>query len=91
MAKPILRLIQEIPISGVFGRLDHLAYDPSGKRMFLSCLGHNSVTVIDTFGGVDNPKKLLTIKTPIKGLFWNRGLLYIKSTTSFRKEAFRPT
>ena len=47
-----LRFIQEIPLPGVLGRLDHLSYDKKGKRLFLSCLGNDSVQVIDIFGGL---------------------------------------
>jgi hypothetical protein len=42
-----IRLKQTIPLPGVEGRLDHLAFDPAGKRLFLCALGNNSVEVLD--------------------------------------------
>jgi DNA-binding beta-propeller fold protein YncE len=42
-----LKLGQTIPLSGVEGRIDHLAFDPSGERLFVCALGNNSVEVID--------------------------------------------
>ena len=42
-----LKLKQTIPLSGVEGRIDHFAYDPSGQRLFVCALGNNSLEVID--------------------------------------------
>jgi DNA-binding beta-propeller fold protein YncE len=42
-----LRLEQTIPLPGVEGRLDHLAFDAAGERLFLCALGNNSVEVVD--------------------------------------------
>ena len=36
-----------IPMSGVEGRIDHLAADVAGKRLFVAALGNNTVEVID--------------------------------------------
>ena len=44
---PPLRLIQTIPLPGVQGRIDHLAVDVSGRRLFVAALGNNTVEVID--------------------------------------------
>jgi len=42
-----LRLIQTIPLPGVEGRIDHLAVDLAGQRLFVAALGNNTVEVID--------------------------------------------
>jgi len=36
-----------IPMPGVEGRIDHLAFDLAGKRLFVAALGNNTVEVID--------------------------------------------
>jgi YVTN family beta-propeller protein len=36
-----------IPMPGVEGRIDHLAVDLAGKRLFVAALGNNTVEVID--------------------------------------------
>jgi hypothetical protein len=45
-----LRLVQTIPLS-VEGRLDHLAADVKGMRLFVAALGNNSVEVVDLRAG----------------------------------------
>ncbi len=42
-----LRLKQTIPLPGVEGRLDHLAFDTAGERLFVCALGNNTVEVVD--------------------------------------------
>ena len=42
-----LKLTQTIPLPGVEGRIDHLAVDLAGHRLFLCALGNNTVEVID--------------------------------------------
>jgi hypothetical protein len=42
-----LRLVQTVPLSGVEGRIDHLAVDLPGRRLFVCALGNNTVEVID--------------------------------------------
>jgi DNA-binding beta-propeller fold protein YncE len=41
------KLKQTIPLPGVEGRIDHLALDPSGERLFVCALGNNTVEVLD--------------------------------------------
>src|SRR6058998_1141061 len=41
------KLKQTIPLPGVEGRIDHLALDASGERLFVCALGNNSVEVLD--------------------------------------------
>ncbi len=42
-----VRLITTIPVPGVKGRIDHMAFDPTGNRLFVAALGNDSVEVID--------------------------------------------
>src|SRR5690349_23472171 len=46
-----LRLEKTIPLPGVEGRIDHLAADVAGKRLFVAALGNNSLEVIDVNAG----------------------------------------
>jgi DNA-binding beta-propeller fold protein YncE len=46
-AEEELRLKQTITLPGVDGRIDHLALDPSGERLFVCALGNNTVEVLD--------------------------------------------
>ena len=43
-----IELVATIPLSGVKGRIDHLAADPIGHGLFVAALGNDSVEVIDT-------------------------------------------
>src|SRR5436190_23231077 len=42
-----LRAAQVIPLPGVEKRIDHLAVDPSGQRLFVGALGNGTLEVID--------------------------------------------
>lgn len=44
--KPDVRLEREIVLAGVQGRIDHLAADVAGKRVFVCALGNGSVEVV---------------------------------------------
>ena len=46
-----LKLVQTIPIPGVEGRIDHLAVDIKGQRVFVAALGNNTVEVVDLAQG----------------------------------------
>jgi YVTN family beta-propeller protein len=48
-----LALVQTIELPKVEGRIDHLAFDVAGKRLFVAALGNNTVEVIDTQAGHD--------------------------------------
>jgi DNA-binding beta-propeller fold protein YncE len=50
-----LELVQTIPLRGPDGRLDHLALDAKGSRLFVANLSNNSLDVVDLKAG-----KLLT-------------------------------
>ncbi len=44
---PPLRLEQTIPLPGIQGRIDHLALDVQGQRLFVAALGNDSVEILD--------------------------------------------
>lgn len=69
---PPLRLVQEIPLPNVQGRLDHFTIDPKRKRVIFSGLGNDSVQVVDAFAGRQVKQ--------IDGLSQPQGTLYIPET-----------
>jgi hypothetical protein len=46
-----LTLIAKIPLGEVRGRIDHLAVDVAGKRLFVAELGNDSIGVVDLASG----------------------------------------
>jgi DNA-binding beta-propeller fold protein YncE len=48
---PPLRQVQVIPLPGVEKRIDHMAVDSAGKRLFVSALGNGSLEVLDLRAG----------------------------------------
>jgi DNA-binding beta-propeller fold protein YncE len=46
-----LELVQTIPLKGAAGRLDHLALDRNGERLFIANLSNNSLDVVDLKAG----------------------------------------
>jgi YVTN family beta-propeller protein len=46
-AEPPLELVATIPLPNVKGRIDHLAVDVKGHRLFVAALGNNTVEVLD--------------------------------------------
>lgn len=53
-AQPVgsfLVLERTIPLDNVAGRIDHMAVDVSGRRLFVSALGNNTVEVVDLAQG----------------------------------------
>jgi DNA-binding beta-propeller fold protein YncE len=67
----MLRLQTAIPMPGVQGRIDHLAIDVAGQRLFVAALGNDSLEVLDL-------KKASRIHT-VRGLAEPQGLVYIPS------------
>jgi hypothetical protein len=49
-AEPLV-LEKTIPLHQVRGRIDHLAFDPAHKRLFVAELGNDSVDVVDVVAG----------------------------------------
>src|SRR5262245_25769110 len=46
-----LRWVHSIPLPQVEGRIDHLAMDLHGQRLFVAALGNNTVEVLDLQAG----------------------------------------
>src|SRR5262245_3809426 len=46
-SKPPLTLVHTIELPRVEGRIDHLAFDAAGGKLFVAALGNNTVEVID--------------------------------------------
>jgi len=46
-----LRLEREIPLPGVEGRIDHMAADASGQRVFVAALGNGTLEIVDVAQG----------------------------------------
>jgi DNA-binding beta-propeller fold protein YncE len=46
-----LRLVQTIPLPQVEGRIDHMAVDLQGQRLFIAALGSNTLEVLDLKAG----------------------------------------
>ncbi len=57
-AAPALRLAQTIRLPNVEGRIDHMAVDVKGERLFVAALGNNTVEVLDLRSG--KPLRSLT-------------------------------
>jgi YVTN family beta-propeller protein len=63
-----LRLEKTIPLPGVKGRIDHLAFDADNQRLFVAALGNNTVEIIDHKSG--------KVAHTISGLAEPQGVLY---------------
>ena len=63
-----LALVQSIPLADVRGRIDHLAIDFDGERLFVAALASDSVEVIDLRAG--------TRVARVTGLHEPQGLVY---------------
>lgn len=69
VAEPVLKLAKTIPLPDVRGRIDHMALDAKGRRLFVAALGNNTVEVVDldagkriqSIGGCDEPQGLAFI------------------------------
>jgi len=46
--EPLLEPVATIEMPGVKGRIDHLAVDISGRKLYVAALGNNTVEVLDT-------------------------------------------
>ncbi len=64
-----LRLVQTIPLPNVEGRIDHMAVDVEGQRLFIADLGNNTLEVIDLRAG----KRVRSIT----GLHEPQGVVYV--------------
>jgi hypothetical protein len=68
---PPLSLERTIPLPGTKGRIDHLAYDPTGRRLFVAELGNDTVDVIDLASG-GRANRLSGLQHP-QGIAWLGG------------------
>jgi YVTN family beta-propeller protein len=68
-AADLLHLVARIPMPDVAGRIDHLAQDSAGKRLFVAALGNDTVEVLDLAQG----KRVKTIS----GLKEPQGIAYL--------------
>ncbi len=58
-----------VPLSGVGGRIDHMALDRGGKRLFVAALGNNTIEVVD----LARAERI----AQIKGLGEPQGVVYV--------------
>lgn len=65
----LLQLVSTIPLPGVNGRMDHLAFDAQRHLLFVAALGNNTVEVIDL-----NSKKVIR---SIQDMEEPQGLAYL--------------
>jgi hypothetical protein len=70
-AAPLV-LEKTIPLAGVRGRIDHLAYDPQGRRLFVAELGNGTVEAIDLATGMSLAR--------LSGLHEPQGLAWLEAT-----------
>jgi YVTN family beta-propeller protein len=68
-----LDLVQSISLPNVSGRIDHMDIDVTGKRLFVSELGNNSVDIIDLKTG----KRI----NSISGLHEPQGIAYVQNVS----------
>jgi DNA-binding beta-propeller fold protein YncE len=68
-AKPLLQLIQTIPLPNVAGRIDHLDIDASTMRLFIAALGNNSLEVVNLHAG--------TVVRSFKGFSEPQGVAFV--------------
>src|SRR3954451_12189716 len=69
-AAPPVELLTTIELPNVGGRIDHLAADVEGKRIFVAALGNNTLEVVDvaankvvhTISGLHEPQGVAFLK-----------------------------
>ena len=67
-----LKLVKTVPLPDVKGRIDRLAIDTKGKRLFVAALGNNTVEVLDlnagtwlrSIAGCNKPQGLVYLPRP---------------------------
>lgn len=67
-----LSLEREIPLPGVEGRIDHMAADVAGQRVFVAALGNGTLEIVDVAQGRRTDE--------IKGLKEPQGVAFVPST-----------
>lgn len=71
VAMPPLELASSIAMPGLKGRIDHIAADPAGRRLFVAALGNGSLEVLDLRGGE---------RRTLPGLREPQGVLYLRDS-----------
>lgn len=66
-----LRLVRTIPLPDLPGRIDHLAVDVEGRRLFLAALEKNTIEVVDL--------KVGAVASSLSGFQKPQGVLYLGS------------
>jgi DNA-binding beta-propeller fold protein YncE len=64
-----LKMTQTIALPGVEGRIDHLAFDGAGERLFVCALGNNTVEVLDLRKG-ERVRSITGLGSP-QGIVYN--------------------
>lgn len=67
-----LRQAESVPLSGVEGRIDHMAVDSQGERLFVAALENDTLEAIDLKAGERTDE--------IKGLKEAQGVVYVPET-----------
>ena len=90
----VLTLVKTIPLPDVHGRIDHLALDARGQRLFVAALGNDTVEVVDlaagksiqTIDGCSEPQGLAFVPTENRLFIANggSGTVTILDGTSFK-------
>src|SRR3954465_5877185 len=70
LAAEPLRIVETIPLPGVEGRIDHMALDTTGQRLYVAALGNNTVEVVDLAGH--------KVSQSIRGLREPQGVAFLK-------------
>jgi DNA-binding beta-propeller fold protein YncE len=76
-----LRLVGSIQLPQVRGRIDHMAVDSKGQRLFVAALGHNTLEIIDlkqgtpvaSLAGFDEPQGVVYIPASRRVVVANGG------------------
>ncbi|HKW28182.1 MAG TPA: hypothetical protein VJT54_02520 [Verrucomicrobiae bacterium] len=89
-----LTLVRTIPLPDVRGRIDHLALDAAGQRLFVAALGNDTVEVVDlaagrrvrTIGDCSEPQGLAFVPAENRLVIANggSGVVRILDATSFK-------
>src|SRR5829696_8861952 len=66
---PALRQVQSIQLPNVAGRIDHMALDSEGARLFVAALGNNTIEVIDLEAG-NRAEEIKNLREP-------QGVVYV--------------
>jgi YVTN family beta-propeller protein len=73
-SRKALSLNGSIPLAGVSGRIDHMAFDNKRQFIYVAALGNNSVEVVDM--------KTIKVVHSIKGLGEPQGIRYIPESNA---------